>query len=359
LGQLDETTHRAALVHADAAVRRNATRALGRDPQAVGLFFASAVISDPDPLTRLAAFVKLAEFAATQQIRSVVTSLVRNPANQKDEWLREAIRLLGKVHGAALYREGPNLLPNPGFEVTASNGLPDGWRRRDYGNREANSRAEWTVASADKQAHGGRQAVRVITRGDADTSLHADVALKPNTQYRLAGWIKTHALQGKVSLNLHGARLETDLIRRRDSDWTEVELEFNSGDRTTASVNLLHVARGDAFFDDVRLTELIPIEDGTKLIAADPARGDKLFHTHPAACVLCHVLKGVGSAVGPALDGIASRGTPAYIRESLLEPSKVIAKGFEHFKVSPMPPMGDIFSPQEIADIEAFLQTLK
>jgi mono/diheme cytochrome c family protein len=71
------------------------------------------------------------------------------------------------------------------------------------------------------------------------------------------------------------------------------------------------------------------------------------------------VLKGVGSAVGPALDGIASRGTPAYIRESLLEPSKVIAKGFEHFKVSPMPPMGDIFSPQELSDIEAFIQTLK
>ena len=61
----------------------------------------------------------------------------------------------------------------------------------------------------------------------------------------------------------------------------------------------------------------------------------------------------------PALDGIAARATPASIRESLLEPSKVIAKGFEQFKVSPMPPMGDIFSPQELTDIEAFVQTLK
>lgn len=57
------------------------------------------------------------------------------------------------------------------------------------------------------------------------------------------------------------------------------------------------------------------------------------------------MLKGQGSTVGPALNGIATRATPAYIRESLLEPSKVIAKGFELFKVSPMPPMGDLFSP--------------
>ena len=359
LGLLDEATHRTALVHADAAVRRNATRALGRDAAAVSLYFASSVMSDPDALTKLAAFVKLAEFSTTAQIKTVVSALVRNPANQQDEWLKEASRLLARIHGAGLYREGPNLLPNPSFEVVGANGLPDGWTRRDYGTREGNAAAEWTVVSAEKQTHGGKQALRIVTRADADTSLHADVPVKPNTLYRLAGWVKTHALQGKVSLNVHGARHETETIRRRDTDWSEVEVEFNSGDRTTASVNLLHVARGDAFFDDVRLTELMPADDGSKLIAADPKRGEQLFLKHPAACVLCHMVKGQGSTVGPALDGIATRATPAYIRESLLEPSKIIAKGFEQFKISPMPPMGDIFSPQEISDIEAFLQTLK
>ena len=359
LGLLDDATHRTGLVHADAAVRRNAVRALGRDARAVALFFASAVVSDPDSLTKLAALVKLAEFSETKPIQTVVASLVRNPANQSDEWLKEATRILGKIHGAALYREGPNLLPNPGFEVVGADGLPAGWTRRDYGTREANTTAEWRVAGGPKEFHGGKQALRVITRGDADTSLHADVALKPNTQYRLAGWVKTHALQGKVSLNLHGPRIETETVRRRESDWTEVEVEFNSGALTTASVNLLHVARGDAYFDDVRLTELTPLDDITKLVAADPARGEQLFLKHPAACILCHSLKGQGSNVGPALDGIATRGTPAYIHESLLEPSKVIAKGYEQFKISPMPPMDAIFSPQELSDIEAFLQTLK
>ena len=359
LGELDEATHRAALVHADAAVRRNATRALGSDAAAVALFFSSAVMSDPDLLTRLAAFAKLGGFPTSPQIKSVAASLVRNPVNQKDEWLREAARIVGRVHGASLYKEGPNLLPNPGFEEIGADGLPVGWRRRDYGNREANTTAAWSSSSGAGRARSGQRGLRVVTEGNADTSLHADVAVKPNTYYRLAGWIRTGALQGKASFNVHNIRVETDTLRRRDTDWTEVEVEFNSGDRTTASVNVLHVARGEAVFDDVRLVELTPADESATLVPGDATRGASLFHKHPAACVLCHALKGQGSTVGPALDGLAARTTPAYIRESLLEPSKVLAKGYEHYGVSPMPPMGDIFSPQEISDLEAYLQTLR
>ena len=35
----------------------------------------------------------------------------------------------------------------------------------------------------------------------------------------------------------------------------------NSGALTTASVNVLHVARGESFFDDVRLVELTLADD--------------------------------------------------------------------------------------------------
>ena len=359
LGQLDAATHRSALTHADPAVRRNATRALGRDAAAISLFFASAVSSDTDALTKLAAFVKLAEFPTSPQIKTVVSSLVRNPASQKDEWLREASRLLARIHGAGFYREGPNLLPNPGFETLGDDDLPVGWKRRDYGTREANTTAAWSKAGTEREFHGGKFALRVVTTGDADTSFYADVSVKPDTQYRLAGWIRTRSLRGRASFNIHNARIETEIIRR-DTDWTEVEIEFNSGNRTTASVNILHVARGESFFDDVRLVELTIADDSAKLILADAKRGETIFHQHAAACVLCHALKGQGSTVGPALDGIATRATASSIRESLLEPSKVIAKGYEQFgKVSPMPPMGDIFSPQEISDLEAYLQTLK
>ncbi len=354
LGQLDETTHRAALLHPDAAVRRNATRALGRDPQAVSMLLSSTVINDPDLLTRLAAFVKVAEFPASKQIETVVSGILRNPANQDDEWLKESCRILGKAHGAGLFREGANLLPNPGFEVVGADGLPEGWKVRDA----APTAVTWAVTTEEKQFHGGQQAIRGTSTTTGEGGLTAQVALKPNTRYRLAGWVKTIGLQGRVLIGDLAAKIESESIRRGGLDWSEIEVDFNSGDRPTTSISLLHLARGEALFDDVRLTELIAVED-SPVVAGDAKRGEQIFLKHPAACVLCHSLKGQGGTVGPALDGIATRGTEAYIRESMLEPSKVIAKGFEQFTISPMPPVTAVFTPQEQADLLAFVLTLK
>jgi cytochrome c553 len=359
LGLLDEATHRGALNHADAAVRRNAIRALGHDARAVALYFGSSVVSDPDALTKLAAFVKLAEFSETKQIQTVVASLVRNPANQADDWLKEATRILGRIHGAALYRNGENMLTAGGFEAIGADGLPVGWKRRDLSNRDGNKTLVWSAASGEKEAHGGKQALRAVAASDVDTSLYIDVPVIPNTQYRLAGWIKTKGMSGRINLSETLSKTETDLIRRRDTDWLEIETDFNSGNRTQASLSFIFAGKGEIQVDDVRLSELIPLEDPNKVTVADAQRGQQLFLKHPAACILCHALNGQGSNVGPALDGIASRTTPAYIHESLIEPSKVIAKGYENYTISPMPPMGDIFSPQELSDIEAFIQTLK
>ncbi len=360
LGQLDEATHLTALRAKNPKLRRNATRALGRDDHAKSLFFGAGVISDPDLVTRLAGMVKLADFATTPEIRAMVVSLARKPEHRADEWLNEATRLLLKKHQAEAFAEGPNLLPNADLEVAGGNGLPQGWTRRDYGNRPANTASEWSMVSGPGEVHGGKFAVRCVSRGDADTSLYADVDLKPNTMYRLSAWVKARGgLRGKLSLNDHIGRTETETVTR-DGEWTLVSVDFNNTQRPRASINILHVARGEGYFDDIKLCELRPIEAATGVsVVGDLKRGEHIVFKHVAACVLCHQIKGQGSTVGPALDGIATRGTPEYIRESLLEPSKVLAKGFEALEMSPMPPMGDLFNEQELADIQVYLQTLK
>ncbi len=358
LGQLDDATVKSALSAKDAVLRRNAVRALSGDERGYDLLCSGAVISDLNPVTRLAAMVKLAEFPTTPELKTVVAKLAPEPSIQADEWLKEAARVLVRKHKAITYQEGPNLLPNPGFEIVGTDQLPEGWKRRDYGKAEGTTKAEWAVLK--NQAHGGSNSVRCITRGDGDTSLYADVPVKPNTRYRLTGWVKVHAFKGKASLNSHGTKVETERITDKESDWSEVETFFASGDRTTASINLLHVARGDSLFDDVKLCEVTGENGEEKLLAGDIKRGEQIFQKHPAAaCILCHSLKGVGSTVGPALDGIARRKDAKYIRESLIEPNKALAEGFVHLGASPMPPLGLILKPQEIADIEAFLQTLK
>ena len=361
LGALDEVTHKAALLAKDAGLRRNAIRALGADKKAHDLFFGSGGISDPDLNTRLAAFVKLAEFPTTPEVQTLVKRLSTDKVTKEDEWLKEAARVLGRVHKATSYKEGPNLLVNGDLEKIGADGFPEGWKRRDYGKAKGNAKAEWKVVSGPNESHSGH-ALRCITRDDADTSFFQEVTVKPNTEYRLSGWVRAHGLKGKISFNDHIGRAETEKITRDSKGlWQEVEVTFNSGKNTKSSVNILHVAKGDGYFDDVKLVELIPDEDAAdKVLAGDAKRGENIFWNHPvAACKNCHMLKGVGSTVGPPLDGIALRQNEAYITQSLIEPNAVLAKGYEYLKISPMPPMGLILKPQELADVKAFILTLK
>lgn len=360
LGTLDAKTHQAALISKDAKLRRNAIRALGSDKAAQDLFFGSGAISDPDLNTRLAAFVKLSDFPTTPEIQTLVKKLAADPVVKSDEWLAEAAKMLGKKHKALNYKEGPNLLPNPGFEEP----IGDTWKKRDYGGeskKKGNEGAQWGFVTDPKMVHSGKRAMRCITRDDADTSHFADVPLKPNTEYRLSAWIKTHAFRGKASLNDHIGRAETSPKISRNQDWTEVEVIFNSKDRPKASINLLHVGKGDIYFDDVKLCELmLEAEEDEKNLVGDIKRGEKIFWEHPvAACKNCHILKGQGSAVGPALDGIASKKDAAYILESLVNPNAKLAEGYTATPISPMPPMNLILKPQEFADVKAFILSLK
>jgi cytochrome c553 len=97
-----------------------------------------------------------------------------------------------------------------------------------------------------------------------------------------------------------------------------------------------------------------------KVTAGDARRGEELFYNSPtAACASCHTAKGKGGDVGPILDGIAVRSDRAYIVESLMDPNAKLAKGFENLTISPMPPLGVLLKEQELADILAFLDTLK
>ncbi len=363
LEALDEGTQKSALLAKDARLRRNAIRSLGSDEKSQALFFGAGVVADVDPGTRLAAEVKLAEFETTPQIQTLVKQLNADRSTAGDQWLTEIGALLAKKHSVrtAGFQEGPNLLPNPGMEAAGADALPEGWRRRDYNNNPGTQGAEWTLVSGEGIAHSGKNALLCTTTGLADTSFYVDVPLKPNTEYKLSGWIKAAHIAGNASLNDHIGRAQTPLVKR-DTGWKLVQTTFNSQDRTKASINVLHVAIGAAYFDDVSLCELVPKEEPPAEVAAvgDPKRGEDIFWKHPvAACMNCHMLKNRGGAVGPALDGIAGRKDAAYLAQSLLEPNKVLAVGFEKLGASPMPPMGLILKPQELADIQAFLQTLK
>ena len=68
----------------------------------------------------------------------------------------------------------------------------------------------------------------------------------------------------------------------------------------------------------------------------DPELGRQLFFAekNEIECSKCHSVKHKGGRVGPALDRIASRRSPQYIMESILQPSKDVDPQYEQVQVA-------------------------
>src|SRR4051812_33920880 len=80
-------------------------------------------------------------------------------------------------------------------------------------------------------------------------------------------------------------------------------------------------------------------EDPTALardarIKGDPVRGAVLFHQPFLSCTKCHSAGGTTSPLGPDLAKPEAGVTDSYLIESVLNPSKVIRKGFESVTVA-------------------------
>ena len=142
------------------------------------------------------------------------------------------------------------------------------------------------------------------------------------------------------------------------------------------------------------------------LVGGDAEKGRFLFHSNrEIRCNACHKVGNLGGGfVGPDLTDVGKRANREYLLESLIEPSAKIVKGFETLvivtddgrifsgtfvsddgrtlvvappaggkveiavdkiaerigsPVSSMPPMGKTFTPQQIADLVAYLESLK
>jgi quinoprotein glucose dehydrogenase len=66
------------------------------------------------------------------------------------------------------------------------------------------------------------------------------------------------------------------------------------------------------------------------LAGGDADAGRKVFFTkYEVTCLKCHKVKGEGGEVGPDLTGIGGRQKREYLLESIVDPNKEIARGFE------------------------------
>jgi mono/diheme cytochrome c family protein len=274
-------------------------------------------------------------------------------------WLSQSLRNAG----AGTVKKGPSsfgkeLIPNGSFEKLAGE-MPSGWAVRTF-----RGTAQHRVA---EMAHTGKRSIEISADKAAEFGVYQNVPVDRNAEYELSAWIKTE----KVAGGGRGAQLYISdhpgsKAVKGTKDWTQVTMRIETGSAKSISINCLlggwGTATGKAWWDDVSLRkveyEIIAIDE-PEVVKGDVARGKKIFMTHPiAACTRCHAVNGAGGPIGPALDTIATRKQEDYILQSLVDPGATIAEGFQG-KVSPMPPMGVLLKPQELADVMAYILTLK
>jgi uncharacterized protein len=365
LGKLDQALKQAALLNKDPMVRKAAASILGNSLEDRGLLIDTAILADSDLGVRRVAFTALAHQNRDSILQTLIRRLYKDSTNHEDSWLSIALKAAAVNQGISLEDSilGPNLVANGSFEE-AANGVPLGWKlvdARNYGN----SSVSLDPVPGKQEPRSGSRLFRMEADDSAEFTWTTQIAVEPETDYRLASWIEASALrEGNGSFfslkEIPEARSET--LKWRAS-WQELEVFFNSGKHTQININLNYVGgnpfSGTVSFDDVSLCKVLNTDDSDMNVVGNAARGKTIFYEHElASCTRCHQVGGVGGVVGPSLDGIATRQAEDYIRESLVDPQAKIAEGFP-IEVSPMPPFGVLLSTQELEDVIAYLKTLE
>jgi putative membrane-bound dehydrogenase-like protein len=298
LGALDAATRNAAATSKLRGVRRAARlTAPADDASWIEAFISNGVIKAEDTRELAEILVAFGQVPASDAAGKAIlgTLLAKSQEFGKDDTLKDAwqIAARGQASGvlvaaaelpakpsdpAKSTAPQPNLIPNPDFNQ------PNGWTLRNYVGQ-----AEMTIVN---QGRNGGSALQLKSGARADSGASADIPVSPQTRYRLSGWIKTEnvAPQGGrgALLNVHGMGADSP-DKKGTTDWSEVSVEFNSGNANSVRIHCLlggyGGATGTAWFDDLSLVSL-----GTA--SADPASD-------------------LGSWLAPAASRLANKGTDA------------------------------------------------
>ena len=341
-----------ALRHPSAGVRRAAAMVLPRTADALAALLSKNLLADPDAQVRLAALLAVSEMPGSPGAARAVFAMLSEPRNAEDHWIPDAATSAAARNDAdflkavlANYQPGAgappdndtrtNLLPNASFEEDRE-GKPLGWRVVNYSGR-----AELAVAPT---GHSGQRSAKIVSQQGADASWSARAEVRPHTEYRLTGWIKTENV-GKLG-SAYGAMLNVHELQDPehggtkpllgDNDWTPVQLAFNSGEMKEVTINCLFGAwgraTGTAWFDDIELTAA-PAAG----LAGEIGRVVRLVTTHyaqrgPVESIiptLAAVKAASPTLAVPVLDGLVS-GWPQGRAPQLGGPEKETLNGLMH-----------------------------
>ena len=146
----------------------------------------------------------------------------------------------------------PNPIENASFE-DVRDGLPNGWRKVVWSGQ--------AVCEIAEIGHVGKRSLCLSAAEPADVLFEQAVTVKPHTDYRFSGWVKTERVRPEQGargavVNISGFEPPGPLVGT--NDWTYLQLVFNTKqyDRIVVQCQLGNCgpATGKAWFDDLQLT---------------------------------------------------------------------------------------------------------
>jgi len=386
-GEVASATLLRAMQRGGPAARNAALASLPRSGRSSELILDSGVLDHESPSARRHAYAAAARLPEAPAMGAALAArAIQETAH--DVWLPTALAAAAASHAdafvaasAPLLAENSHSPPDVMVNGDCNDGRaadPAGWRPMVWRGESSHI---WSPDGRD-----GSRCLSIQSGAGGDTSWTTEVPVKPNTRYRLEGWIRVQDVTHDGGA--YGALLVAHPGSHRSptvtgtADWTHVSHEFTSDPgQTVANIHCLFggwgMSTGHAWFDDVKLIERGPAHDlrsivelartrmdgsirpagprSIDLAGGDAAAGEKVFRANAVvACFRCHSLDGTGSGLGPDLSGVGDRLAAAQILESILDPHAAIADGWTTPR-SAMPALAPFLTDEELRDLVAFL----
>jgi putative heme-binding domain-containing protein len=253
---------------------------------------------------------------------------------------------------------------------------PEKEQKFDAAYQGAEQVVKWQAVRADARDHGRVDLAarfspntQVVAYGYAeiDSAAARDATLLVGSDDTITVWLngqKVHDFPGDRGWAFNQDRVPVRLGKGKNRLLVECG---NSGGPWEFSVALSAEADPYAFLKGgAKKYDLETFRAFARKNPGDAARGAKLFaDLKGLACVKCHAVAGQGGRVGPDLAGIRLKYKREDLMTSLLEPSKVIAQGYETIVISTVKGKtisgvfkGETADAVNVADAEGKLHTV-
>lgn len=163
-----------------------------------------------------------------------------------------------------------NLLTNASFDRGKK--APEAWEFRDWKGTRENAR--WGIEQSGRTG----RCVTICSTNDngADAAWTAVITVRPNTFYRLSGWIKTKDIQGArgALLNIQNMQHVKTQAIKGTCDWTHVSTVFRTAENPTElEINCLFggwgESTGQAWYDDITVETVGSSEELRAIVTID------------------------------------------------------------------------------------------